>query len=144
MEKLYIDCNILIDWITDRPPFSIYASRLFTLIEKKMIKGIVSPLTLSNTYYIIRKHTNNKIANEFLNDAKNLFDILDITKASTITAIENRYKDFEDDLHYYTALKNNLNYIITRNKKDFLQDKIKIMTAEEYLLLNKKYWRKYK
>jgi len=138
MEKLYIDCNILIDWLTDRPPFSIYANKLLTLIEKKKVKGIVSPLTLSNTYYIIRKYANNKIANEFLNDAKKFFDILDITKETTIVAIENKYKDFEDDLHYYTALKNNLNYIITRNKKDFLQDKIKIMTAEEYLLLNKK------
>ncbi len=138
MDKLYMDCNILIDWLTDRPPFSIYANRLLSLIEKEIIKGIVSPLTLSNTYCIIRKHTNNKIANEFLNDAKKLFDILDITKKTTITAIESKYKDFEDDLHYYTAIENNLNYIITRNKKDFIQDKIKIMTAEEYLLLNKK------
>lgn len=136
MDKLYIDCNILIDWLTDRQPFSIYANRLLTLIEKRLVIGIVSPLTLSNTYYIIRKHTNNKIANEFLNDAKILFDILDITKASTISAIENKHKDFEDDLHYYTAIENKLYFIITRNKKDFLHDKIKIMTAEEYLLLN--------
>jgi len=136
MDKLYIDCNILIDWLTDRQPFSIYANRLLTLIEKRLVIGIVSPLTLSNTYYIIRKHTNNKIANEFLNDAKILFDILDITKALTISAIENKHKDFEDDLHYYTAIENKLNFIITRNKKDFLHDKIKIMTAEEYLLLN--------
>ena len=136
MDKLYIDCNILIDWLTDRQPFSIYANRLLTLIEKRLVIGIVSPLTLSNTYYIIRKHTNNKIANEFLNDAKILFDIFDITKALTISAIENKHKDFEDDLHYYTAIENKLNFIITRNKKDFLHDKIKIMTAEEYLLLN--------
>lgn len=138
MDKLYIDCNILIDWLTDRPPFSIYANKILTLIEKEIIKGVVSPLTLSNTYYIIRKHTNNKIANEFLNDAKKLFNILDITKQITITAIESKYKDFEDDLHYYTAIENNLNYIITKNKKNFIKGKIKIMTAEEYLLLNEK------
>jgi predicted nucleic acid-binding protein len=70
MDKVYIDCNILIDWITDRQPYSIYANRLLTLIEKKKIKGVVSPLTLSNTYYIIRKQINKKLANEFLNEKK--------------------------------------------------------------------------
>jgi predicted nucleic acid-binding protein len=67
---------------------------------------------------------------------KKLFDILDITKQITITAIEKKYRDFEDDIHYYTVLENNLNFLITRNKNYFIKSKIKIMTAEEYLRLN--------
>ena len=137
MDKLLIDCNILIDWLTDRPPFSSYADKLLVLIENNIVEGFVSPLTLSNTYYILRKHTNKRIANEFLNDVKNLFRIIGITKGITLSAIENRYKDFEDDLHYQTAIKNNIDFIITRNKTDFLKDKIHIMTAEEYLELKR-------
>jgi len=137
MEKLLIDCNILIDWLTDRPPFSIYANKLLVLIENKIVKGLVSPLTLSNTYYILRKQTNKKIANEFLIDVLNLFSIVDITKEITLSAIKNRYKDFEDDLHYQTAIKNNIDFLITRNKADFLKNKIQIMTAEEYLKLKR-------
>ena len=137
MDKLLIDCTILIDWLTDRPPFSSYADRLLVLIENKIVQGFVSPLTLSNTYYILRKQTNKRIANEFLNDVKNLFRIIDITKGITLSAIENRYKDFEDDLHYQTAIKNNIDFIITRNKTDFLKDKIHIMTAEGYLGLKR-------
>lgn len=137
MEKLLIDCNILIDWLTDRPPFSVYADTLLGLIEKKIVQGFVSPLTLSNTYYILRKQTNKRIANEFLDDVKNLFDIVDVTKEITLLAIKNRYKDFEDDLHYQTAIKNNIDFLITRNKTDFLQDTIQIMTAEEYLELKR-------
>jgi len=137
MEKLLIDCNILIDWLTDRPPFSIYANKLLVLIENKIVKGLVSPLTLSNTYYILRKQTNKKIANEFLIDVLNLFSIVDITKEITLSAIKNRYKDFEDDLHYQTAIKNNIDFLITRSKADFLKNKIQIMTAEEYLKLKR-------
>lgn len=135
MDKILIDCNILIDWLTDRPPFSTYANQLLVLIEKKIIEGIVSPLTLSNTYYILRKQTNKRIANEFLNDVKSIFKIIDITEKITLSAIDNKYKDFEDDLHYQTAIMNHIDFIITRNKADFLKDKIHILTAEEYLKL---------
>ncbi|NQT24760.1 PIN domain-containing protein [candidate division KSB1 bacterium] len=135
MDKLFIDCNILLDWLTDRPPFSQHAEKLLTLIEKNQVEGFVSPLTLSNTYYVLRKQTIKKIANEFLKDSRILFNIIDITKDITIEAIENKFKDFEDDLHYYTAQRNNLNFIITRNKSDFIKDKINILTAEEYLRL---------
>ena len=135
MDKLYIDCNILLDWLTDRPPFSQYAEKLLSLIEKKEVQGFVSPLTLSNTYYILRKQTSKQITNEFLQDSIRLFKIVDVTKSITYEAIQKEFKDFEDDLHYYTAQKNNLDFIITRNKSDFIQDTIRILTAEEYLKL---------
>ena len=133
MHKLLIDCNILIDWLTDRYPFSIYASELLSNIEGNNYEGYVSPLTLSNTYYILKKQTSKKIANEFLNDSEKLFAILDITRAITISAINKKFKDFEDDLHYYTALEYNLDCIITRNKSDFPKGKLKIFTAEEFI-----------
>lgn len=133
MDKLLIDCNILIDWLTDRQPFSIYASELLAKIEENSFIGYVSPLTLSNTYYILKKQTSKKIANEFLKDSKKLFTILDITKEITIKAINNKFKDFEDDLHYYTALEYNLDCSITRNKSDFPKGKLKILTAEEFI-----------
>lgn len=138
MDKIFIDCNILIDWLTERLPFSYHAEELLSLIELKKVKGYISPLTLSNTYYILRKQTNKKITNEFLNDSKKLFTILDITKEMTISAIDNKFRDFEDDLHYQTAIKNNLDYIVTRNKKDFKTKNINVLTAEEYLNIIKK------
>ncbi len=133
MDKLYIDCNILMDWLTGRLPFSIYAEKLISLAEKKLVEGYVSPLTLANSYYIIQKYHNKKMANNFLDDCKTMFSIVDITGSTALTAIERRYKDFEDDLHYFTAIDFKLDYIITRNKKDFLSKNIKVKTAEEYL-----------
>ena len=137
MKKIYLDCNILIDWLLDRDPYSYYAAKLIELTEEKKIISYISGLTLANTYYIINKEKNKKIANEFLKDSLNLFKFVPISASTIKKAILNQYKDFEDDIHYFVSLENKIEYIITRNKKDFPEnDKIKIFNAEEFLMEN--------
>ena len=133
MKSVYIDCNILIDWLLDREPFSTFSAKIIELTETKKIKSYVSPLTLANTYYIIQKELNKRIADEFIKDSISLFEILSITKENVIYAINNKFNDFEDDLHTAIAEKNKLSYIVTRNKKDFESSKIDIVDAEELL-----------
>lgn len=133
MKKIYLDCNILLDWLMDRTPHSYYATEIIVNIEKRKYEGCVTGLTLANTYYILLKELNKKIATEFLNDSLKLFTILDLTKNNVIDAIKNKYKDFEDDMHFMVARANTVNCIITRNKKDFKGGDIKIMTAEDFI-----------
>lgn len=117
----------------NREPFSIYASRLITLIENKKVKGYISPLTLSNIYYILTSNYNKKLAYEFIEDCERIFTILNVTSDTVKLAISKKYKDFEDDLHYFTAKTNGIKKIITRNKKDFIKSELEIFDAEEYL-----------
>ena len=136
MKKVYLDCNILIDWLLDREPYSYYASKVIELTEENKIISFVSGLTLANTYYIIKKELNKEIANEFLKDSLNLFKFLSITEFTIKKAISKQYKDFEDDLHYTASIENDIDYLITRNKKDFPKNKIKIVDAKEFLEIN--------
>jgi len=134
METIYINCNIILDWVIDRQPFSLYATELIDLIEKKEIKGYLSPLVLANCFYIIQKEKGRKTAKYFLQDCLKLFSFIDNTKNDLEYAIKNGYKDFEDDIHYFSAIHNQLSIIITRNKIDFKSEKIKLFTAEEFLM----------
>jgi len=136
MIKVYIDCNILIDWILDREPYSYYAAKIIEYTEERRIKSYVSVLTLANTYYIITRELNKRIGKEFLKDSIKLFNIAEIPEEIIIEAINKPYKDFEDSLHYYTALKHNLKYIVTRNKKHFPRQIIKLLDAEEFVKSN--------
>ncbi len=133
MIKTYIDCNILIDWLLDREPYSFYAAKVIELSEQKKIQSYISPLVLANTYYIVSKTLNKKIADEFLKDSLKLFSFIDMTEDVIKNSVNNRYKDFEDDLHYFTSLDNSIDFLITRNKKDFKTEKIKIVDAEEFI-----------
>jgi len=62
MNDVYIDCNIILDWIIDRQSFSLYATELIDLIEKRKIKGFVSPLVLANCFYVIQKEKGRDMA----------------------------------------------------------------------------------
>ena len=49
-------------------------------------------------------------------------------------ALENKeFTDLEDGLQYQCAVEENVDFIITRNKKDFLASKIPVYTPSEFL-----------
>lgn len=133
MIKAYIDCNILLDWLLDREPFSSYSAKIVELIETRKILGLVSPLTLANTYYVISKELNKKIADEFILDSLVIFSVPGISQKNVKEAVTNKFKDFEDDIHSSIAAENNVDFLITRNKKDFKNEKFKVLDAEEFL-----------
>lgn len=133
MIKAYIDCNILLDWLLDREPFSSYSAKIIELIETRKIIGLVSPLTLANTYYIISKELNKKIADEFIRDSLRIFTVPGVSLKNLKEAISNKFKDFEDDIHSSIAAENSVDFLITRNKKDFKTDKFNVLDAEEFL-----------
>lgn len=138
MIKAYIDCNILLDWLLDREPFSSYSAKIIELTETRKILGLVSPLTLANTYYIIAKELNKKIADEFIIDSLRIFSVPGISLKNVKEAVSGRFKDFEDDVHSFVAAENNVDFLITRNKRDFKNDKFKVLDAEEFLRIIEK------
>ena len=46
---------------------------------------------------------------------------------------DDTFPDFEDGLQYYSAIENDIDIIITRNKKDFKNSKLPVLTAKEFL-----------
>ena len=138
MHKIFIDSDVILDALIERAPFKENALKLITLIERKKIEGSTSPLVFANIYYIIAKTKNKNYALEKIKFLKNIIKILPIDEEIVGKAIENPLKDFEDSIQYYCSLKNNIKIIVTRNKRDFPKELIKIMDPLEYLEIYKK------
>jgi len=45
--------------------------------------------------------------------------------------------DFEYAIQHITAEKNKIDFVITRNKKDYKKSKVPVLEAKEFLLLSK-------
>ena len=54
-------------------------------------------------------------------------------KITELALSDDSFLDFEDGLQYYSAIENQIDVIITRNKKDFKKSKIPVLTAKEFL-----------
>jgi len=132
-QRIFIDTNIIIDLFGRRDPHYVHAAGLFSAIEKGLVDGSVSSLTFANIHYVLRKELGSRKAVEALKNLRKLVTILPVGDSVIVQALDSAFSDFEDAIQYYTALDNNIPFIVTRNRKDFRTATISICTAEEFL-----------
>lgn len=129
-----IDTNIVIDLLSQRKDFYTDAADLFSQADKKELNLTISSLTFTNTNYILTKLKSPKESREILRKFKVLVELLSLDdKISELALSDESFPDFEDGLQYYSAIENEVDIIVTRNKKDFKNSKLPILTAKEYL-----------
>ncbi|MUP45376.1 PIN domain-containing protein [Gramella sp. BOM4] len=136
MIKLLIDTNIIIDLLSKRQGFYNDAARLFSQADKNQIQLSISSLTFANTNYILTKLRSAKEAREILRKLKVLVEVLALDEKIIDLALnDEEFSDFEDGLQYYSAIENEVDLIITRNKKDFKSAKLPVLSPKEFLAL---------
>ena len=134
MDNILIDTDVILDFFFDRLPFSESATQIFSLCESKRINGFVTPVICSNSYYLLRQTAQHNKVIEKLRQLITFMDILVMDKDVVLQALSSGFKDFEDALQNFAAIKSgNIDVIVTRNTKDYIKSKIGVMTPENYL-----------
>ncbi len=133
MQKIFVDSDIILDVLSKREPFYIYAATLFSMADKNEVKILVSSLSFANLNYILSKQYTAAQARKLLLQFKTLVTVLAVTDKIIDLALASSFRDFEDGIQYFTAIENRTSIILTRNLKDYKTAEIAVMTAEEYL-----------
>jgi predicted nucleic acid-binding protein len=88
MKIAFIDTNILIDLLAERPPFSKFAIDIFNNAEKNKIKLFTSSHSFAATHYLLKKHIAEKDLREIMFSLLDLIELIpidpDIIKKSLI------------------------------------------------------------
>ena|SRR5690554_6166779 len=132
--KIIIDNNVVLDVFQNRKPFVTSSSRVLRLVETKQIKGYITANSITDIYYVL---------NRFLKDKQKLYssieillkliDIVDISGKDIKNAFHPGIIDFEDELISVCAKRENIDYIVTRNTKDFLKSSVPAITPEDFI-----------
>lgn len=134
MDYVLLDTDVILDFFFDRKPFSENAAQILSLCESKKVKGFVTPVICNNTYYLLRKTANHSKVIEKLSQLMTFLDVLMMDKDIVIQALSSGFKDFEDALQNFSAIKSgNIDVIITRNTKDYVKSKIGVLTPDNYI-----------
>ena len=135
-KKLFIDSDIILDLLAERPLFYDAAAKIFSWAYKKKIELYTTAVVLANVFYILRKVNGNDKSKEQIKDLRLLVKVLSIGENIVDMALSSNFNDFEDGLQYYTAKEQNLFGIITRNLKDYKIKDMVIQTPKEFVKIN--------
>ena len=134
MTRILIDTDVILDFFFDREPFAENAAKILSLCESKEIKGFITPVIISNVYYLLRQTAKHEKIIEKLKMLVSITEILVIDKDAILQALNSDFKDFEDALQNYAAeLDKEIDVILTRNTKDFKNSSLAVMTPDNYM-----------
>lgn len=132
MKNIFLDTNIIVDLIADRPPFSKYAIELFSLAEDNKIKLYTSSHSLATTLYLLKKYIEEKELRVILHNLLEFITIIPVDLDVLRKSLHSKHKDFEDAVQIYCASSiNGMEYIVTRNIKDFKNSEIPALLPNE-------------
>ena len=132
--KLFVDSDVVIDFLTNREAYANPASELFELNELGKVEIFLSAVSINNIYYIVRKFLGHKKTLEVIETLTEMTEIIGTTKTEIVQALKNNFPDFEDSIQYSSALTiKDLDAIITRNLKDFRNSSIAVMTPLNFI-----------
>lgn len=131
--KLLIDANIILDVLQKREPYYEYSAIIWKLCETGKTTGYVSVLTFMNIVYILRKELTSEKIEEIYKALSLIFSLEDLKEEDVKHALMKKQKDFEDAVQMETAERVGVDFIITRNVKDFIKSPIPAYTPQEFI-----------
>ena len=134
MMRILLDTNILIDYLTEREPFCRAAQRIISGCKNRDYDGVVAAHSIVDMFFILRKHFTNSERRKLLLAFCEILQVEAVDREKLQAALENEmFADFEDCLQVECARAMNVDFIITRNPKDYALSDVKILSPEQFV-----------
>ena len=129
--KILIDTNVILDVLCNRKEFVDDSLKVFKYCEANQITGCISALSVPNIVYIMRKELDGEKVKEILTTLTSLFTVIDLRESDLTKAVDMDFSDYEDALQSVCATRAKVNYIVTRNIKDFKNSTVPAIKPSE-------------
>ena len=133
MKKIFIDTNIALDLLFERPKFFNLAKAVFTMANRERITLYFSALSFGTVTYFLEQKFNKEQTKYKLKEFAKIVKILPFNQRIIENALYSSFKDIEDGYQYFTAKEYGIPIVVTRNVKDFVVDDISVLTPEQFL-----------
>jgi predicted nucleic acid-binding protein len=117
MKRIFLDTNILIDYIDNRAGADA-AEQIFACGFSGEALLFASSLTFANMAYIIKDRTQEE-KYDALRQMAGVVEIVSLGKAEVKAAIDRPVKDFEDMLQYQCAKAAGCDVIVTNDRRHY-------------------------
>jgi len=135
--KIMLDTNVILDIALDRHPFVESATTLLQTARRINCMLFVTATTITDLYYVTRRAKGHTIALDFIVDLLEFVDIAGVDREVISRALRSEVIDFEDAIQESAAKMQNVDFIVTRNVKDFANSTVETYTPESFVQVYK-------
>jgi predicted nucleic acid-binding protein len=138
MITLLIDTNIYLDVILKREPMQEESAKVLALADGVRVRFFITATTVVNMYYVIRKALGRQAALFYLRDTVNTerLELPAVDKHIIMESLNSEMTDFEDAVQASAADSECVDYIVTRNLKDYRSSPVPAVSPGELLEKN--------
>lgn len=129
--QVLVDTNIILDFLLEREPFLQDAETLFQAISFGQLVGYVTATTLTDIFYIARRHTQSfERAKQAVEIALATMEVCTVNRTVLEIALTSGIPDFEDSVQVASAVTEGLDAIVTRDN-NFISSSIPIFSVAQ-------------
>lgn len=122
---IIVDTCIIIDALQNREPFAEDAIKLCLAVANRKCDAFITAKSVADIYYILHHSLHSDtLTRDALKKLFHSFNIMDTTSFDCRNALTSPISDFEDSILAETACRNNIDFIVTRNLKDYVKSQI--------------------
>ncbi len=133
-QKLLIDTNVVLDFLLAREPFDTAAKRIFELAVREEAKLYISINSFTDIIYFVCKEYDAELVRTQMTELLDFVTIIDAGHKDALKSLKMPgFKDIEDAFQAQCAVKDGIDFIITRDRKGFQNSPVGAMLPEEYL-----------
>ena len=136
LPHVLFDTNVVLDLFLKREPFlSESAAAIGAMVSLKP-RSFIATSTVTDLHYVLRKALgSDTAAHDAIEEVLNLFDLADTIAFDIYSAHESKAPDFEDSVIASITSRMMLDYLVTRNVKDYKLLPVHAVTPHEFLKL---------
>lgn len=127
MKKLYLDANVVLDFVLQRSPFDAAAQELFALAEHGQVQLLVSGLTFTVVHYVASKQVGKAAATNGVAQLFRLVTTVAVDEQVVGRALQANLPDFEDAVQLFAALEAGADAIVTRDPNGFPTKEVAVL-----------------
>ena len=135
MTRVFLDTNVIVDYLVKREFFYSDAAIIMSLAKHRKIKLYAASMSFATASYLMAKHYHNDSAAIKL-AISNFIKYCHVTvvdRSTVETSVASAFADFEDGMQNACAMECKADYIVTRNVDDFTASSLNVVEPSQFL-----------
>ena len=135
--RIILDTNVLLDILQNRMPWAQDAVVVFRAVAANQVAGCITAKQIADLHFFARKMFKGEEnvdfkARQVISKLMGLFEVVDTLSVDCKNALGINNSDYEDAILIASAVRDGIDFIITRNTDHFSDSPVPIHTPAEF------------